>query len=52
MSLSELYEVAENVTFGPAENRALEEKLREIEHEANTRSKIMTEEFLSRSYSL
>ncbi|EMH4074172.1 TPA: hypothetical protein ACNFPD_003437 [Enterobacter cancerogenus] len=52
MSLSELYEVAENVTFGPAENRALEEKLREIEHEANARSKIMTEEFLSRSYSL
>ncbi|ELY5985773.1 hypothetical protein SNO01_001663 [Cronobacter sakazakii] len=52
MSLSELYEVAENVTFGPAENRALEEKLREIEYEANARSKIMTEEFLSRSYSL
>lgn len=52
MSLSELYEIAETVTFGPEENRALEERLREIEHEANARSKIMAEEFLSRSYSL
>lgn len=52
MSLSELYEIAETVTFGAEENLALEECLRQIEHEANARGKIMTEEFLSRSYSL
>ena len=52
MNLFELYEIAETVTFGPVENRALEERLHKMEQEAMAPSEIRIEEFLSRSYNL
>ncbi len=54
MSLSELYEIADSITFDEDENRALEQKLRKAERDFESAScmKPTTEEFLTRSYSL